>query len=146
MPDMTAAAAPIKLGGKEYLLSPLTDGDVEELNNWIRSSVIQMAHASLVPGMEKEVRDEILGAAIREARKMALYNKEGQDFMRDANGVARLLWQGLKKKHPDLTHAFVREQIMTTRVDVSAAMEMFNEINSGSSSTGGSTQDGSPKV
>ena len=37
----TAAPAEVTLGGRAYRLSPLTDGDVGELDNWVRASTIR---------------------------------------------------------------------------------------------------------
>ena len=144
MADVTAAAWPVYLGGQEYFLSPLSDEDNEELNNWLRASFIQMARESLPDGATREEREETLGIALREARALSWFSHDGSRVVKTIDGVARVLWQSLKKRHPDLTHARVRK-LITDPATIDYVMSVWREANVGNAVKGG-TQDGSPKA
>ena len=130
MPDISQAPHSIMLGGKEYLLDVLTDVDIEELTNWLRSSVIQAAQASLTDSMTPAERKEVLGVAMDQARGLSWISGDGAKAMGSLSGVARVLWQGLKRRYPDLSHEDVRKLIMDPKT-LDYAMSIWNELNVG---------------
>jgi hypothetical protein len=145
MPDITGASHPIELAGVEYHLSPLTDRDIEELTNWLRASFVRMASESLTPEMTQAQRDEVLGAAMREARKIDWVSGEGARTMGTLDGISRVLWHGLRKRHPDLTYEAVRA-LITDAKTVAKASAVFKALNVPDGVvSGGSSQPGSPK-
>lgn len=133
--SVTAAPHPIVLGGQTYLMSPLTDGDFELLNNWLRSSVIQMARDSLSPDLTAEEREETLAVAMREARKMSYMSEAGRTTLASIEGTAQLIWLGLRKNHPNLSAEEVRELVFGGD-DTLAILKIWEEINLGESATG----------
>lgn len=134
--SVTAAPHPVTLGGKEYRMSPLTDGDFEELNNWLRSGVIQMARKSLTPGMTTEEREETLAVAMREARKVSYLSDTGRAAMTTVEGTAYLMWLGLRRNHADLTPEQVREALFNDGDSILTMLKVWEEINLGESSSG----------
>lgn len=133
--SVTAAPHPVELGGQTYLMSPLTDGDFEQLNNWLRSGVIQMARQSLTPDMLAEEREETLAVAMREARKMSYLSEAGRASLASIDGTAQLLWLGLRRNHPALTADEVRSLVFEGD-DALAVLKIWEEINLGESSSG----------
>jgi hypothetical protein len=118
------------LGGKEYLLDPLEDVDIEELNNWLRSDVINMARASLTPEMTSAERQEVLGVAMDRARGLSWISGDGAAVMASLSGISRVIWQGLKKRYPELTPGLIQKLIMDKRT-LDYAMSIWRELNLG---------------
>ena len=149
MADVTQAPHPVVLGGVEYTLAPLTDVDIEELNNWLRSDVIRMARDALTEDMTPAERAEILGVAMDKARGLSWLSGEGAAAMASLSGIARVLWQGLRANHPELTWKRVQELIMDKRT-LDYALAIWRELNLGPVRTpkgkGGTTRPGSPKA
>lgn len=129
MPDVTAASFPVTIGEREYMMSPLSDRDIEEVNNWLRATYIQMARASITPDMTAAQREETLAVAMREARQINWYDRDsGGRLMQDLGGVSRVFWQSLKKRHPDLTHDEVRAWCVDP-VTVQSLVTVWKELN-----------------
>lgn len=146
MPDVSLAPTPLHLGGVEYMLSPLGDDDIEELNQWLRSRVIQMAQQSLTDDMSPEVRREILSLAIDKARQLSWISGAGAAEMATLEGLSRVVWQGLRRNHPELTHAQVRKLIIDKKT-VEYAMAVWRELNlQPAAKQKGRPADGSPKA
>jgi|SRR6185437_6117870 len=102
-PSISAASAPLTLKGVDYNISPLSDRDWDELNNWLRSRLIKIARNSLTPDMDQESRDEVVGAAVREASKIDLMTGRGLRELSGPEGQCRMLYQSLKREHPRMT-------------------------------------------
>lgn len=139
MPQVTAAAFPITIGDATYEMSPLTDRDVDEINNWLRASIIKMARDSLVPGMTPAEREELLGVAMTKARQLSFMEGEGARIISSLDGVSRVVWQGLRRRHPELQWDEFKSRVFALKdadedslaADVSAMMATFQEINVG---------------
>lgn len=133
-PQISAAAHPIVLRGVEYRLAPLEDHQIDEVNNWLRSQMIRMARESLGGVSDQEARDEVLGAAIREANKLDFMVGRGFRELVNRNGIAQLLWQSLHREHPTITHDAVKQLLSTDdgKLDantVSLFAKMFADMN-----------------
>lgn len=113
MADITGASFPLKLGEKTYQLSPLLDIDIEELNNWLRSTFIDMARSSIPANASKAVREETLAVAMREARRLSWVEGYGAELMSSGlDGITRVIFQSIKKNHPDLKFEDLRSELM----------------------------------
>lgn len=142
MPQVTAAPFPVTFAGTTYLMSPLTDKDSDEINNWLRASYIAMARESLTPGMSKSEREEILGIAMDRARRLSFIEGEGSKLVSTLEGFIRVVYQGLKKNHPDLVWEKFKADVFDLKNknaddlsrDVDAATKIFEEINIGPAS------------
>lgn len=129
MPEMTAAPFPLKLGDLDLKLEPLTDKDIEELDNWLRSTMIDMARKSLTPDMTQQERDEILGAAMREARHMQMLSQQGARFVSSVEGITRVIYQSLTDDSRTLvSYEALRDALMKPE-NVDAAMLVWKELN-----------------
>ena len=128
MADETLAPTPIYLGGKEYTLSPLGDDDIEELNNWLRADVIRMAESAIDDDTPPDRAREIRRMAIETARGLSWISGDGAKAMASLNGISRVVWQGLKRNHPELSHVDVRKLIIDKKT-IDYAMSVWKELN-----------------
>lgn len=142
MADVTAAAMPVVLEGVEYWMTPLDDRDIEELNNWLRSTVISMARQSLTPSMTRAEREEILDSAMRTARRMSWMSEDARSVMSTIDGVTRVMWQGMRKRHPNLRHEDLRAALLRDENNILALNKIFKEINTGAALDTEETQPG----
>lgn len=133
MSDVTGASMPIKLDGEEYFASPLDDEDIVELDHWLQQSYIATVRGSLkveygsmeaVPDSEY---DRAMRLAYAEAKAMTWTSGEGAKRMGSVEGVARVLWHQLKKRHPELTHADVCKMMFDVE-NVKVAREAFQKL------------------
>jgi hypothetical protein len=120
----TAAPIPVLLNGEEYRLSPLTGRDIAELDNWVKSDMIRAARESLPPDASELDRETTLQVAIRASMQVSFFKGftgRTTDFAR----CTRLLWQLLRRCHPDLTLARVQDIAISDAQGVATAMETF---------------------
>lgn len=128
MAEITGAPVPIWLGKEEYLLSPLTDKDIAALDNWIRARHIQIARSSFTEETTPVERTEILTIAMQQAASLTWMGPSGAKIMSTLDGVSRVVYQGLLKKHPEITHAKVMSLLFDPEV-VKQATEAFKKLN-----------------
>jgi hypothetical protein len=144
MAHATAAAAPIQLDGTEYWMSPLDDKDYEEVNNWIRAQVINMARAMLTDEMSQQERDEILRAAIATARPLNFTNAGENDKVERHGVMVKLIHQGLLARHPGIQYAFVKKALMKPKA-IDDVMSRWYELNVSGLKEDTTQETGSPK-
>jgi len=127
---MTAASMPITLGGKELAFSPLTDKDIAELDNWVRTEYIKMARDSLDTVDEPALRAETIKSAMDTAAGLTWMSGQGAQMMQTVNGMSRLCFQSVRRGDPTVTHEWLREQLLDHRnvAEVRRAFEMANNI------------------
>lgn len=104
--ELNVAGAPSVLileNGKELRMSPLTDRDIAELDQWVQARLIQNARKSLPPDATQADRDETLRLAMQESLTVSWLTGVGAKMMLTVDGIARLAWQGVHKNHPDIT-------------------------------------------
>lgn len=124
----TAAAATAKIGGKDYLLSPLSDQDWAELDLWYQGRAIRRARASLDSDSTETERRLTMEEAFRYA--------QGLSFLRDAldpekspintvEGVAQLAWRMIREKNRRITADDVRREIAADPGAIAEIMDAF---------------------
>jgi hypothetical protein len=124
---ITGASAPIKLGDKLYDVSPLTDKDIAELDAYVRHVHIQTA-IEASRGQDDRLTDKLINFAVMQASAITFMSPQGAAIIKSQDGVARILWHGLKHKHPDLTHEQVRK-LMYDPSSIKEANRVFKELN-----------------
>jgi hypothetical protein len=138
MASVQAGKFPLKLDGVEYLMTPLDDKDIDELDNWLRSTTIQVAMEACKDFPESE-RRLVVSEAIKQARGMSFMSADGQKAMASVAGISRLAWQSLKKTHPELTPEIIQKKLMTEQSRTDFIL-LWQELNVGE------TRPGSPKA
>lgn len=110
-------------------MSPLTDRDIGELNNWVKGRIIQAARASFTPETTERERRETIDSAMALAATSSCTEGVGLQMMAGTfDGWAHVLWTGLKHNHPDLKPDEVRAWINDPHVLEEARVE-FDRIN-----------------
>lgn len=102
-PTITAAPHPIVFDDVEYSMHPFRDKDYDEVNEWLRSRIISIARKSIAEVRDQDERDEVLGAAVREAAKVDLVNGSGFRSIQSPDGVTRLFYQSVKRGKPEFS-------------------------------------------
>lgn len=96
--DLTGAHVSLELGDTELSIRRLTDKDITELDEWVKSRIIQLARASLSDSMTSDEREEFLGIAMRQAMRTTFLSGDGAKMMASLDGLARIVYQGLVDK------------------------------------------------
>ncbi len=124
----TAASGDIIIDNETYQMSPLSDEDIGELDNWLRIRVIKLARASLTGEESDAERKSVMQSAFDYASSLTWLTK-GIDEMLTLDGVARFLKQTLKKNHPELDVAWLRKCIVDNKIDLSDMTDIFDLLN-----------------
>jgi len=101
---MNGAPAHIKFEGKDYVLSPLTLGDMEEFESWAKQRrhdeaedhIARLAKHDAAP---PEKRAQIIDAAAADCASGVAEARAA----RSAGGMGLLLWHSLRRRQPDVT-------------------------------------------
>lgn len=97
--------------GTEWRLSNLGPDDVAELDSWLQSRMVSIARNSLDTSMSPAEREETLNAAIRVAANSTALAGSGSPILSSIDGIVRVIWQQVKRNHPNVTHDDVRAKI-----------------------------------
>ena len=119
----TAAPAEVTLGGRAYRLSPLTDVDVGELDNWVRASAIRTARAA-ARGLPEPEAQAVMRRAFASAATQTWFGVLGRECSIDM--LARLFWQLVKRHHPDASLEAVRQAIAANPDELADALDAFD--------------------
>ena len=136
MPDVTAATFPVTIGDKQYHMSPLSDKDIEELNNMFRADMIRAAQASLTEDMSEAERREVLSAAMREAQQFTWYGDadESRRVMKQIPSIARIVWMSVRRASPDARLEDIQKALFDPN-NLDATMTVWKQLNVGSGGT-----------
>ncbi len=145
MAQMSAAAGTLFLGPNQYRMVPLTNEDLDEYMAWVRAEHVneagKAARASAIPLTGDEKED----------LKIIAQNKEEEQRMKDRafdqacgttmasgltlatmvtpRGVAKLLWFGLQRHHPEVDTGEILREVMDPDV-MNAALDEYDRLNS----------------
>lgn len=125
--SLTAATYPIVLDAVTYQVSPLDDVAISALDNYVRSVHIESAvagSANLQPALQSRVID----AAVRQASSLSALAPEGAAILKNPDGVAMILWLGIKRNHPDVAYETIRAKMFAPEA-IRRANHVFNELN-----------------
>ena len=120
---ISAAAIPIEFkNGEQYQLSPLTDKELDEIDLWLQSRLINIARHSLTPDLSKAERDEILAAALRESSKLSVFSAAGIQALSNIQGLTHLCYISLLRRHPNISRDDIRQLFLELE-----NIDIFNE-------------------
>ena len=131
-PNLSAiAGAPIevKLGGDTYRLSPLTHGDLAELEEWAQGRIIGVARRA-ADGLSAEDRRALLGDAAKYAASIDMSSPEAAKLLATAEGSCRMVWLSLRHNHHDLTLEQVKDLLSdpASMDGIMAAVDVVNDL------------------
>lgn len=128
---MSAASAPVTLTDRsEWQMSPLTDRDYDELTEWARAHVVDVARRSieLMPECSNHDAETIYRVALSKALETTWSSEEGKQLFMTPFGVCRLFWQSIKKRHPNAQESNLRP-LFYVAGNITRVMDLFFDIN-----------------
>jgi len=128
MPNLEGSPVDLTLGDETFSMSPLNDGDIQELDLWLRSKIIKMARDSLSKDATEPERLITMQAAIAHASTLTWMSGPGARHLATIDGMARLMWQGIKKAHPNTTQAHLRELLMNAD-NLNTMVDAYDQAN-----------------
>ncbi len=127
--EATAASVPFDMGSVEYQLSPLTDRDISELDNWLRARMVRAARESLPDDATPEQRQETIGAAVVATAGVCLLSDLCASVMATPDGLARVIWQSVKRNHPGIMPNDVEAALLKESNAIDEALMAFDIAN-----------------
>ena len=141
--QVTAAPVDVEIAGKTYTLTPLSDRDTGELDNWLRARVIRIARESLDSFMSSEERQEVMNQAFECACKLSWVM--GPSLLTSTpDGLMRFIYQMLKPAHPSITPEEVSKIIQKEENALDLFMDGFRLLQGGGVKKGAETEEESP--
>lgn len=105
--DAVAAPSAVTFSGKEYRLTPLTEGDFGEFERWMQDHHMELAKRHLT-GVPAEVASDLYKHAYDQAMKISITSKEALQMLNSLDGAVMLISLMLRKHHPDMGTEVVR--------------------------------------
>lgn len=135
----TAVAAPltVRAAGVEWSFSPIRIRGFGELEQWVRSKLIQLGRDAIKgQSLTPEERDCIMNAAYRHAAMICLMAARPTEVGNEAHrvtttmlssvdGVIKIIELSVRKKHPTISDDTIEEIIQDPNVD---AGDLVDEI------------------
>jgi hypothetical protein len=122
-----ASRSPIILGGTTYDVSPLTDEAHDSLNEWVRST-LAVKHASLITALTGDDKRVAVEASLKMLSSVTFMSPEGIKLMGTQEGVARMLWEGIRRNHSDVSFEKIKKELVSPE-QIRAATAKFEEQN-----------------
>ena len=99
---------PMKIGGQEYTASALTDLDYGDLDNFIKSTYVNIAVAA-GDELPSDKKKELISIALNNSLEIGWDTPEGDKILYSGRGMIRLGYQMIRKRHPTVTFKEFRE-------------------------------------
>lgn len=125
--NVTAASVEFVVGDITYRISPLSDRDFGEFENWVQDRFLDVAKRNL-EGLVQADRDALLKAAYETSSRLTITSPEALKLMSTVDGAAYLLYLSLRRDHPDVTFEKAKE-ISTNPKVLRQFMDRINELN-----------------
>jgi hypothetical protein len=125
---LTGGSTPIKLNSVVYNVSPLTDKDTSELDEYVRFVHMETAKKA-AKDADPEIKQMIVSAAVGQASSLSFMSPQGAAIIKGIDGVSRILWHGIKHNHPEVTHEFIRAAMFANTENIAEANRVFDQLN-----------------
>jgi hypothetical protein len=110
-------------------MAPVTDKDISELDEWVQARYIRIARDSLPSDASPEEREETIRIAMLQAQSLTWLSGHGAKMIATVAGMTRLVWQSIRREHPDVTEEDLREHMFSPE-NIEAANIAFKKLNS----------------
>ncbi len=128
--EATAAPRPVRLGGVEYKMSPLTDQDIAYLDGWVRKKHVEVARSTLPEDATEEQKDRTERIALAQASAMSFMSGQGVHIIAGIDGWSQIMWCGLHRNHPELTVERIAELLIDPKT-LAEAQDAWDVLNNG---------------
>lgn len=133
MQRVTGAATPLTLkDGTTLRFTPLTDKDTEEIDEWLRSRIIEMARGTFTASTSAADRAELLAVAMKQATKTTYTTFDGIEMLATIPGITFICWLSVRRDHPEITIADLRKHFTDDESgthNVALTNDAFNHVN-----------------
>lgn len=118
----------MKLGDKTFEVSPLNDASRDALDEWVRSKFVERVSPIINSLTSEKDKAIALDRAYDKALSLTWMSGEGAKLMGTVEGVARMLYEGVRQNHPDLTYEALCELLFDPE-NIRKANAIFRELN-----------------
>jgi hypothetical protein len=127
---LTAAPVEVNLGKIKLLMSPLTDRDMAELDEYVRAVYVRNARVSVddVKDSDPSMWGRVMKFAMETALLLTWSRPPGSNVMGTTDGIVRLAYQGAKKHTSGLTLESLRAAL-TDPENVAVFRQKFTSTN-----------------
>ena len=136
---MTAAPALLTFAsGTSYRMAPLSDQDISTLDHWVQQRFLATARASMPetePTMSpaearavEESRERIERVSLQVAVTLTFMSGTGARILASVSGMVQLVWQCIRREHPDVTIDDLRKELLDPK-NIDEARRMFGTLN-----------------
>lgn len=136
MSNITHAGVTHRIGDVEYEFAPLQLEDIEYLEMWLKTRVIEAGNAAakLVPPHEG---DRIIKMACEQAAEIDVLNGDFKKLL-TVGGVSRMLWRMVTKKHPNVKVDDVTKWVMNAEISKALLpkLDLLSNMTNGEEPTG----------
>jgi hypothetical protein len=119
---------PIVIGDKTYDVSPLSDEGREAMDEWVRAKFVERITPIIDALKNRQDREAALDRAFTRAFEITWMSEEGSKLIGTVEGVAKLLYEGIRPNHPDVTFDELKQQMFSAE-NVDKANAIFRELN-----------------
>jgi len=127
--EATGAPMDVTIAGKTYRMEPLAGTDWGELDNWIRSWILR-ANLSVASDLPAHLAQMLIDSATRVAASATMASESGQAVLKTPHGIARLIYQAVKKNHPAVNYQELWDALRDPD-NMQAAAIAFQMLNGG---------------
>ena len=110
--DATAPPSELRLAGKVFQLSPMTDEDIAYLDQWVQQRHIRIARKSLDENATDEQRDRTERIALEQASTMSFMSGIGARIISTIDGWSQIMYCGIRRNHPNVTAKELRDLLL----------------------------------
>lgn len=126
---LTGASTPVIFSnGFELYLSPLSDKDITELDNWIRARYLHIQRTGIPKDADEETKERIERIAQQTAATLNWYIGYGASMMASIDGLCRILYQASRKNQPKLTYDELHENLLSEDNSEKFAADAVSDI------------------
>jgi len=112
--DMVAAPRTLTIGKDQIVISPLTDNDWAEYEQWMRARELDLGRQAIVGIDDLELKKSIMQDAVQRASKLSLGTLQTAEIMASSIGSLELLWFAVRKRTKGMTKSRLFEIITQT--------------------------------
>jgi hypothetical protein len=125
---LVAAPTILNFGDVQYHMSPLTDLDEAELDEYVQAKIIENARNSLPSNAPESLWEKTMVLAMKTSLGVAWSRPPGSKVFTTTMGLARLIWQGVKRNDKNITVAEIHSHLLDAK-NVSEAYRQFKKVN-----------------
>ena len=132
---MVSSPIELTLSGTTLRFSAFNDADIHELDDYVQRRHIETAMRGCPADASAEDKKLLYSLALTQASGLSWLSGSGARIIGTLDGMARLVWQGVHRQHPELSETDVRKLLIdadseeVTAQNIDRAREAFSQAN-----------------